>query len=114
MVSVSVDRNSGIMSISVTTRQPLLSAQLAQTFINLLTQRVREIYTKKIREDLEFIRERFGESQQQLEVAEEKLAQFMDRNRNPQTAQLRTKMERLQRQVSFKTQLYAGGRAHSP
>lgn len=107
MVSVSVDRNSGIMTISVTTRQPLLSAQLAQTFINHLTERVREIYTKKAREDLKFIRERFGEAQQELEVAEEKLAQFMDRNRNPQTALLRTEMERLQRQVTFKTQLYS-------
>jgi len=107
MVSVNVDRNSGLMTISVTTRQPLLSAQLAQTFINHLTKRVREIYTKKAQEDLEFIRERFGEAQQQLEVAEEKLAQFMDRNRNPQTAQLLTEMERLQRQVTFKTQLYS-------
>ncbi len=107
MVSVSVDRNSGIMTISVTTRQPLLSAQLAQTFINHLTERVREIYTNKAREDLEFIRERFREVQLELDVAEEELAQFMDRNRNPQTAQLNTEMERMQRHVTFKTQLYS-------
>ena len=107
MLSVNIDRTSGIMSISITTPQPLLSAQLAQTFINHLTERVREIYTKKGREDLNFIQERFGEAQQQLEIAEKELAQFMDRNLNPQTAQLQTEMEHRQRQVSFKTQLYS-------
>lgn len=90
MVSVSVDYKSGIMTISVTTGQRLLSAQLAQTRINHLTERVQEIYTKKDRENLKFIRERFIEAKQELEQVEEELASFIDRNRNPLTAQLGT------------------------
>lgn len=107
VVSIGVDRTSGIMSISVTTHDPLLSAQLAQILTDHLTDRVREIYTQKTHENLEFIQERFLEADGELEEAEEKLAMFMDRNRNPETERLRTAMDRLQRKVTFKTQLYS-------
>ena len=85
LVRVNVDRNTGIMSIAVTTHDPLLSAQLAQVLIQNLTQRVRAIYTQKAYENLGFIQARFAEVNQELETAEEELAVFMDRNRNPQT-----------------------------
>jgi len=107
VVSIGVDRTSGIMSISVTTHDPLLSAQLAQILTDHLTDRVREIYTEKTRENLEFIQERFLEAEGELEEAEEELARFMDRNRNPETERLRTARDRLQRKVTFKTQLYS-------
>ena len=103
--SVNVSRNTGIMDINVTTHDPLLSAQITQTFVNHLTERVQDIYTGKTRENLEFIRARFLESQRELEAAEEELARFTDRNRDPTTARLRVAMERLQRKVTFKTQL---------
>ena len=104
-VSVSVDRNTGIMDIAVTTRNPLLSAQVASTFIEHLMERVQAIYTQKSRENLEFIQERFVEARGELEVAEEALAQFSDRNQDIRSAKLATERDRLQRQVSFKTQL---------
>jgi uncharacterized protein involved in exopolysaccharide biosynthesis len=42
-----------------------------------------------------------------LEQTEDRLAQFLERNQNPTTATLQFRRDRLQRQVSFKEQLYS-------
>lgn len=107
MLSVSVDQETGLMTVSVTTGNPLFSAQLTDSFVEHLKERVRAIRTQKARQNLQFIKERFAEAEQQLNQAEEQLAKFMDRNTNPQTAKLQTERERLQRQVTFKSQLYS-------
>ncbi|WP_263831550.1 Wzz/FepE/Etk N-terminal domain-containing protein [Salinibacter sp.] len=106
-VSVSVNDESGLMSISVTASGSRLSADLVESFTNHLTNRVREIRTEKIRERLNFIEQRFREAERELETAEDQLAQFLERNQNPTTATLRFRRDRLQRQVTFKEQLYS-------
>lgn len=63
--------------------------------------------TQPIRERLNFIEQRFREAEQELEAAEDQLAQFLERNQNPTTATLRFPRDRLQRQVTFKEQLYS-------
>ncbi len=106
LVSTSHDLETGLMTISVTTEDPLLSAELARTFVQQLSKRVHTVRTQKARENLAFIEQQFAEAEQQLRAAEEALAQFDDRNTNPQTARLRTERDRLQRQVTFASQLY--------
>jgi uncharacterized protein involved in exopolysaccharide biosynthesis len=56
---------------------------------------------------VEFIGERFQEAQQELVRAENRLAEFTDRNQRINSARLRTEQDRLQRQVQFKSQLYS-------
>jgi len=106
MISTSVDDDTGIMTIRVTTEDPQLSAQIAESTITHLTQRIREIRTEQVRLRLEFVRHRFQEVGSELESAEDRLAEFLERNQNPTTAQLRFQRDRLQRQVGFKEQLY--------
>ncbi len=106
-ISVRVDRNTGIMSISATTHDPLFSANLVMTFIGHLTERIQALYSEKAIENLAFVRERFHETQVELEIAEQNLAQFLDRNQDPRTAKLLTEMDRLKRILSFKSQLYS-------
>ena len=105
-ISVGVDRNTGIMSISATTKDPLFSASLVMTFIVHLTERIQALYSEKAIENLDFIRDRFKETEVELEIAEQNLARFLDRNQDPRTAKLLTEMDRLKRILSFKTQLY--------
>jgi uncharacterized protein involved in exopolysaccharide biosynthesis len=107
MISASVDEETGLMTISVTAGGPQLASDLAQSFLDHFATRVREIRTEKVRERLQFVKERFGEAEQELETAEERLAQFLERNQNPTTATLQFQRDRLQRQVSFKEQLYS-------
>ncbi|MCS4044990.1 uncharacterized protein involved in exopolysaccharide biosynthesis [Salinibacter ruber] len=107
MVSASVDDETGLMTISVTAGGPQIAADLAESFLDHFSIRVREIRTEKVRERLEFVEGRYEEAEQELEMAEERLAQFLERNQNPTTATLQFRRDRLQRQVSFKEQLYS-------
>jgi uncharacterized protein involved in exopolysaccharide biosynthesis len=102
-----VDEDTGLMTISVTAGGPQLASSLAQSFLDHFTTRVREIRTEKVKERLSFVEGRFEEAEQELETAEGALAQFLERNQNPTTATLQFRRDRLQRQVSFKEQLYS-------
>jgi len=106
-VTTDVNQETGIMSIKVTAEYPNLAAGLAQSFVDHLTTRVREVRTGKIRQRLNFVQVRFEEVGQELEHAENRLANFLERNQNPTTASLQFQRERLQRQVRFKEQLYS-------
>ncbi|MCS4193411.1 uncharacterized protein involved in exopolysaccharide biosynthesis [Salinibacter ruber] len=106
-ISASVDEETGLMTISVTAGGSQLASDLAKSFLDHFSTRVREIRTEKVRERLDFVEGRFEEAEQELEVAEERLAQFLERNQNPTTATLQFRRDRLQRQVSFKEQLYS-------
>ena len=102
-----VDQETGIMTISVTAGEPELAAGLTQSFLGHLRDRVQRIRTEKAKRNLEFVEQRFGEAKEQLREAERKLAQFTDRNKQINSAQLRTERDRLQRQVTFASDLYS-------
>ncbi|WP_103029446.1 Wzz/FepE/Etk N-terminal domain-containing protein [Salinibacter altiplanensis] len=106
-VSAPVDEETGIMTISATAGGSQLASELAKSFLDHFITRVREIRTEKVRERLQFVKGRFEEAEQELEAAEDRLAQFLGRNQNPTTATLQFRRDRLQRQVSFKEQLYS-------
>ncbi len=106
-VSSSVDQESGLMTINVTAGEPGLAAALADSFLRHLTERVRTIRTDKARQNVEFVEQRFEEAKAELRAAEQRLAQFTDRNQRITSAQLRTEQERLQRQVRFASDLYS-------
>jgi uncharacterized protein involved in exopolysaccharide biosynthesis len=107
MISASVDEETGLMTISVTASGPRLASSLTESFLNHFTERVRAIRTEKVRERLAFVEERFQEAERELDTAEDELAQFLERNQNPTAATLQFRRDRLQRQVSFKEQLYS-------
>ncbi|WP_263784990.1 Wzz/FepE/Etk N-terminal domain-containing protein [Salinibacter grassmerensis] len=106
-ISASVNEETGLMTISVTAGGPQLASAFAESFLDHFTTRVREIRTEKVRERLQFVEGRFVEAEQELEAAEDELAQFLERNQNPTTATLQFRRDRLQRQVRFKEELYS-------
>jgi uncharacterized protein involved in exopolysaccharide biosynthesis len=106
-VTTTVDQETGLMTISVTASGPRLASSLAKSFLDHFKTRVRAIRTEKVRERLRFVEGRFQEVEEELEAAEERLAKFLERNKNPTTATLQFRRDRLQRQVSFKEQLYS-------
>jgi uncharacterized protein involved in exopolysaccharide biosynthesis len=106
-ISAAVDKETGLMTISVTAGGPQVASSLSESFLDHFTTRVREIRTEKVRERLDFVEGRFKDAEQELEQTEDRLAQFLERNQNPTTATLQFRRDRLQRQVSFKEQLYS-------
>lgn len=106
-VETQIDQETGLMFISSTTHDPFLSFNLTESIVNRLVERVEIIRTEKAKRDLQFITDRFSFALDSLQVAENELALFEDSNNNPQGARLRTQRDRLQRQVTFKTELFS-------
>ena len=96
----------GLMNVLVTTNDPTLSANLANSFLRHLAERIEQIRTQKTRQNLEFIEAHFKQAEDSLFAAETALARFNDRNTNPNSARLRTEQTRLERQLNFKADLY--------
>lgn len=109
--SGALEEGSGLMTISTTSKDPMLAARLNEHVIEHLRTRVREIRTENTRKSLQFIEERFKEVDQELDAAEERLSQFLERNRSVLSGgnepQLEFRRERLRREVRFKEQLYS-------
>lgn len=107
MMQTSVDDGTGLMTITVSAEHPQVASDVVDRFVVHLRERVRTLRTAKAREQLAFLDDRFHEVEAELDQAEDSLARFLQRNQNPTTATLRFERDRLQRQVSFKEQLYS-------
>lgn len=106
MYSVSRGSETGFITIRATSKDPHLSSQIVERLIHHFRDRVSAIRTKKAKENLAFIEDQFTQAEQELERAETRLANFLDRNTGLQTAKLETERARLERQVRFKENLY--------
>jgi uncharacterized protein involved in exopolysaccharide biosynthesis len=96
----------GIVSVSVETRHAVLSADVANYFIELLNTFNTETRRSSAQERREFVEERLSEAQDELWEAEEVLKDFLERNRQYQgSPDLRFQYERLERQVTIKQEV---------
>jgi hypothetical protein len=117
MVSASVaesgalEGGGGLMTVSVSSNSPVLSARLNERLVDHLRSRVRELRTRNTRQNLQFVEGRFEEAKRELDAAEDRLVQFLERNKGVlaggRKPQLESRRERLQREVGFKEQLYS-------
>ncbi len=106
-VSVRVDNETSLVTLSVETRYPELSASVANMFIELLNRFNLETRQSNARERRRFIEERLHEAERELRAAEDALKTFLERNRQWRGApQLEFQHDRLERQVSLKQAVY--------
>ena len=106
VLSVEQDLDNSIISISTKTFDRSLAAEINYKIIDSFRERIQEIYDEKNKEDLRFIKERYREAENDLRGAEDTLTAFLLENSDPNTIQLQTELERLKRNVSFKTEIY--------
>ena len=106
-LSVESDIETGLITISVKTFDPNLSAEINAAILEKFRIKMQQIYDKKAGENLNFIRERFREAERDLRNAEEKVVRFLEKNSDPNTIALQTELERLNRNVSFKAEVYS-------
>ncbi|MEM8485831.1 MAG: Wzz/FepE/Etk N-terminal domain-containing protein [Bacteroidota bacterium] len=107
LIGTAIDQETGLMIIASTTHDPFLSRDITQRFVEHLVERIETIRTQKAKRDLNFIKQRYEVARDSLVSTENSLAFFNDRNTNPQSARLRTQQARLQRQVTFKSELFS-------
>ncbi len=106
-VSVWVDNETSIVSLSVETHDRSLSADVANHFISLLNRFNLETRQSNAQERRRFAEERMQAAERELLVAEENLKRFLERNRQFRgSPELTFEYERLQRQVTIKQEVF--------
>lgn len=78
--AISEDRKSGIISVSVTDRDPHRAAALAQAYVDELDRAVAQLSTSSARRERLFLEERLKGVQADLQSAEKEFSQFASKN----------------------------------
>jgi len=107
-ISVSLDEQTGIISIGVELPDAYAAADLANTIVQDLTTYLIDYRTQKALTDLQFIEQQYAQAEEKFENAQEKLASFRDRNINVISARANTKEERLQAEYNLAFNVYNG------
>lgn len=105
-LSVSVDQETGVLTLTSEFPDPQAAAEVGQKGIQLLRKSVEEYRTEKARQNLEFVREQVEKARKRFEEAQNKLAEFRDSNINLATAKAQTREQELQSQYDLAFNLY--------
>ncbi len=105
-LSISVDKETGILTLTSEFPDPQAAAEIGKTGINLLKENVEEYRTQKARQNLEFVQEQVEEARKRFEEAQNRLAEFRDSNINLATAKAQTREQELQSQYDLAFNLY--------
>ncbi len=79
--SITEDRRSGIITISVQDRSAERAAKLAQAYVNDLNSRVASLTTSAAHRERVFLEDRLGKVKEQLDEATLRLGQFSSKNK---------------------------------
>lgn len=105
-VAVSLDEESGIVTVSVEMPDARAAAELGERAYDLLTIYLTEYRTEKLRVDLEFVEEQYSEAQQRFRDIQNKRAEFRDSNISLSTAKSQTELERLESEYELAFNIY--------
>ena len=105
-VTANVDQKTSIITINAEMQDPLVSAILVDTVVARLREYVTDYRTDKARQDLDYALKLNSEAQQEYYKAQQRLADYIDRNQNLATQSARINKERLENESSLAFNLY--------
>ena len=106
-VNLEVNDKDGYLTLSATSLDPKLAAQLTTKAQTLLQNTITDFKIEKAKTQLDFIQERYNEKKNEFENAQATLAQFRDRNKNVTSALARTTEEQLQNEYQLAFEVYS-------
>jgi uncharacterized protein involved in exopolysaccharide biosynthesis len=106
-VRASSSVKSGLVTLRTTAPWRGLAEALNGAILELLADFDRERRQGGAHAERVFVEQRLALARADLENAEAALARFLDRNKRPESARLGMELERLQRQVALRQQVYA-------
>ena len=106
VVTAAKDGETGIVSLEVTTRDPALSADVANALTAQLEQYLIDSRQQEGRKNRTFIDERLAEVSKELAAAESRLTEFQDSNRRIGSPDLLLEQARLQREMMIQEQVF--------
>ena len=105
-ISADVDSKTSVITLSVTMQDPMVSALLADTVAERLKNYVTDYRTNKAREDLKYIEAPNEEAKNDYYAAQQRYADYIDKNHGIVLRSGRTEEERLQNEASLAFNLY--------
>lgn len=105
LVSVRYEQLTGIVTINVFTKEPMLSQLLAELILKTLEDKLVEYHVKSKAANKDFIQNRVNEVEKNLRNLEEGYVKFLDSNQNTNSPFFRTEKIRLERQMNGKESL---------
>ena len=105
-VTLSVDKKTSIISLSVTAQDPKVAAKISQEVIDRLKTYVTNYRTEKSRQDLKYYESLYEEAKDAYFTAQQRYAGYVDRNQGVVLQRVRTEQERLQNEMNLNYQLY--------
>ncbi len=106
-VDASTVQKTGVVDLSVTVTQPALAVQINQRLLELLNEFNLKSRQSQAGEERRFTERRLGEVRQDLRAAEDRLQQFLQRNRDIRNSpELTFQADRLQREVTMQQDVF--------
>lgn len=105
-ITVSVDKKTGLTTLSVIMQDARISACLADTVMRRLQDYITEYRTNKARQDLLFQQRLFERKKKEYEKAQEEYAKFADANKNIILLSYRAEQERLESEMRLAYNVY--------
>ncbi|MGL1887866.1 MAG: Wzz/FepE/Etk N-terminal domain-containing protein [Reichenbachiella sp.] len=107
-IKVSLDEQSGIITISSKMPDALAAAQLTKKVELLITEAVIKYKTDKAISNLKFIEETFGQAKAKFEYVQLKLAKATDRNRNVSSSTAQIELRKMENEYDVAFEVYKG------
>lgn len=105
-ISVAVDKKTQVITVSVDMQDPLISARIAQIVVENLQGYITNYRTQKVKQDLVYTEQMYGETREMYYKAQRAYAVFEDANRNIISSSYRTEQERLKNEMTLAFNVY--------
>ena len=106
-ISCLIDRKTSVITISVTDEDPVVSAIIADTIQQRLTDYIIAYRTQKARNDYDYALKLYTESKNEYLKAQQRYVSFADANRNPAFQAVTTKEQELENDMMLKYNIYS-------
>ena len=105
-ISITVDKKTSLISISVVTQNPDVAYTLANEVISSLQNFVTDYRTQKSRKDLEYYQSVYDDAKEDYYAAQQKYARYVDANQGVTRQSVMIEQQRLQNESELAFQLY--------
>lgn len=106
LVTISIDKKTGVITLETMMQSRVISATVADTLTSYLQSYIIKYRTEKARADLAFAEKLYNESKIDYNKAQQKYADYLDRNQNVILASYRVNQEKLQNEVTLAYNVY--------
>ena len=105
-IMVSVEKRTGVTTLSVQMQDPLISAALTDTVMHRLQDYITDYRTNKARHDLAFTEKLYKEAKENYYTAQQRYARHVDGNLDVILQSYRSEQERLQNEMTLAYGVY--------